>query len=68
MGTVIRFPFEKLSCNQRSGAWRHEPASVVILPAVRIERWSAERQQQATAAVIGDRTEVVSTQGSREFS
>ena len=61
MGTVIRFPFEKLPCNQRTGARRHESASVVILPAVRIERWSAERQQQETAAVIGDRTEAVST-------
>lgn len=43
MGTVIRFPVERLS-RDRPAERRKEPATVVILPIVRTERW-AERTQ-----------------------
>jgi hypothetical protein len=51
MGTIIRFPLERLSCHQPTGPRRLEPASVVILPVVRIERWIARLQLEEPAAV-----------------
>jgi len=51
MGRVIFFPFERLSCKKPSGPRQLEPATVVILPVVRIERWSARRQLEQPAAV-----------------
>ena len=51
MGTVIPFPFEKLSRNRPTAPRRHEPATVVILPVVRIERWSERRQLKQPAAI-----------------
>jgi hypothetical protein len=40
-----------MACNKPTGPRRHENASVVILPVVRMERWSAGRQPEAPAAV-----------------
>jgi hypothetical protein len=52
MGTVIRFPFEKRMASKKpTEPRRHDSASVVILPVVRIERWSAGRQPVPPAAV-----------------
>jgi hypothetical protein len=47
MGTVIQFPFERLSRDRPSGR-RNESATVIILPIVRTERWS-ERPQPTPA-------------------
>jgi len=41
MGTVIPFPFERLSC--KPAVRRNELATVVILPVVRTERWDDKR-------------------------
>jgi len=51
MGIVIPFPFEKLSRNQHTEARRHQSASVIILPVIRIERAGNSQQLQEAAAV-----------------
>ena len=53
MGAVIQFPFERLTRKRPAGLQRspHEPASVVILPVVRIERWSGRDQSTPLSAV-----------------
>ncbi|MCC6946900.1 MAG: hypothetical protein IT539_03950 [Bradyrhizobiaceae bacterium] len=50
MGTVLRFPAERVR-GTLYGAIRPEPAAVVILPVVRIER-EAERGEGPGAAGI----------------
>jgi len=51
MGIVIPFPFEKLSRNQHTEARRHQSASVIILPVIRIERAGNSQKLQEAAAV-----------------
>jgi hypothetical protein len=57
MGTVIRFPVERVTSRKSAGASRPsgETASIIILPVVRIERWAQkprrslpEKTSQAT--------------------
>lgn len=48
MGTVIQFPFERLS-RSRPAERRSEPAAVIILPNVRVERWTARHQPKLVA-------------------
>jgi hypothetical protein len=49
MGTVIRFPFERVR-SRPTGLGRHESASIIILPVVRIERWGTSSQLKPPAA------------------
>lgn len=55
MGTVIQFPLERLSHNQPSER-RNEPATVIILPTVRMERWIASRPSKLAPAAAKSRT------------
>jgi hypothetical protein len=48
MGTVIRFPTElRRSRNAETAGPDEARGQVILLPVIRIERWSDDRQEQA---------------------
>jgi hypothetical protein len=54
MGSVIRFPIERLSRNSARPR-PQEPATVIFLPAVRIKRWSEEHPYEPPAGAARTR-------------
>jgi hypothetical protein len=53
MGSVIRFPLERVSRSRPAASGRHQSASITILPVVRVERWGTHNRFKTTAAATG---------------
>jgi len=51
MGTVISFPFPKPSYNRPAETGRHGPATIIVLPVIRIERWPEASQLKSSVAL-----------------
>jgi hypothetical protein len=54
MGSVIQFPFERLS-RTHARTRPQQPATVILLPVIRIERWDDGRQSEAPASAARPR-------------
>jgi hypothetical protein len=65
MGTVIPFRLPTLSCNQRAGRRQAAPATIIILPVVRYERWDADRAPETSSAAASGRNHRARTGKSR---
>jgi hypothetical protein len=49
MGTIISFPESRRGHDSQASAERHGPATIIILPVVRIERYVDEPSTRLTA-------------------